>query len=131
MKMKGGKIMNSKIVDLNSFSYERKAPKISAYGKEYELPVRTGEFCDRQDEIDRTIADTSKFRSSEDIINIVRDGIALFIGAGEAERIFPKEGQNENIDIDEITVFYRFLKDASLRNLAEYTKKYNPAAFRK
>ena len=123
--------MNSKIIDLNTFTYERKIPKINAYGKEYELPVRTGAFCDRQDEIDRSLADTSVPRTTAEIIDLVIKGIALFIGEKAAEEIFPKEGRNEKIDVDEITVFYRFLKDASLRNLAEYTKKYAPTAFRK
>ena len=92
--------------------------------------MRTGEFCDRQDEIDRRIADMSKFRSTGEIIDIIKEGISLFIGADETERIFPKENQN-SIDVDEITLFYKFLKDASLRNLAEYSKKYAPSAVRK
>ena len=123
--------MNSKIIDLNTFTYERKAPKINAYGREFELPVRTGAFCDRQDEIDRALADTSVPRTTTEIIDLIIKGIALFIGEKSAEEIFPKENRNDNIDIDEITVFYKFLKEASLRNLAEYTKKYAPSVFRK
>lgn len=122
--------MNSNIVDINCFRYERRNTKINAYGKDYELPVRTGEFCDRQDEIDRRIADMSKFRSTGEIIDLIKEGIALYIGAEETERIFPNENR-DGIDVDEITVFYKFLKDASLRNLAEYSKKYAPSGLRK
>lgn len=122
--------MNSRTVDLYTFTYKRHAPKINAYGKEFELPVRNGDFCDRLDAVDITLAETTR-RPTEEIINTLRRGIALFIGEKDAEEIFPTEGQNENIDIDEITLFYRFLKDASLRNLAEYTKKYLPQTFRK
>ena len=127
----------SKTFDLNTFTYERRAPKIKAYGKEFELPVRNGEFCDSLDAIDRTIADAAKAKitdpriKTEELISTLRRGVALFIGEKDAEEIFPSEGQNENIDIDEITLFYRFLKDASLRNLAEYTKKYAPSVLRR
>ena len=125
--------MNARVTNadiLNSFTYKRAAVKVSAYGKEYELPVRTTEFCDKQDAIDRKIMDTSKQRTSAEVVECFREGVALFIGAEEAERIFPK-AQTGDIDIDEITVFYSFLKDRSLQNLIEYTKKYSPNKIRR
>ena len=118
------------IVDINNFSYERRYTKIHAYDRDFELPVRTGAFCDKQDEIDRRIADMSKPRSTGEIIDLIKEGIALYIGAEETERIFPNENR-DGIDVDEITVFYKFLKDVSLRNLAEYSKKYAPSGLRK
>ena len=110
---------------MNTFNYKRAAVKITAYGKEYELPVRTTEFCDKQDAADRKIADTSGNRTSADVVADIKEGIALFIGADEVERIFPAEKVNE-LDIDEITVFYNYLKEQSLRNLVDYTRKYAP-----
>ncbi|MGN1417202.1 MAG: hypothetical protein ACI4XF_10175 [Oscillospiraceae bacterium] len=110
---------------MNTFNYKRAAVKITAYGKEYELPVRTTEFCDKQDKADRKIADTSGNRTSADVVAAIKEGIAIFIGADEVERIFPAEKVKE-LDIDEITVFYNYLKDRSLQNLVDYTKKYAP-----
>ena len=118
-----------KTIDLNTFTYERRAPRVNAYGREFELPVRNGEFCDSLDAVEITLAETTR-KPTEEIINTLRRGIALFIGEKAADEIFPKEGQNENIDIDEMTLFYKFLKDASLRNLAEYTKKYGRVPLR-
>lgn len=120
--------MNARVSEkdvLNEFNYKRAAVKITAYDKEYELPVRTTEFCDKQDSIDKDFADTSKTRTSAEIAEILKRGVALFIGEDETERIFPKE-KIKDLDIDEITVFYNFLKDRSLQNFYEYTKKYSP-----
>lgn len=124
--------MNARVTKedvLNAFEYKRAAVKITAYGNEYELPVRTTEFCDRQDSIDRKIADTSKPRTSAEIAEALKEGIALFLGDEETERIFPKE-KIKGLDIDEITIFYNFLKDRSLQNLYDYTKKYSPVRAR-
>lgn len=114
---------------MNSFNYNRAAVKITAYGKEYELPVRTTEFCDKQDAADRKISDTSVKRTSAEVVSAIKDGIALFIGADETERIFPAEKIGET-DVDEVTVFYNFLKEQSLRNFLDYTKKYAPSRFK-
>lgn len=125
--------MNARISSadvINSFNYQRAAVKITAYGKEYELPVRTTSFCDKQDAIDRKIMDTSKPRSSADVAECFREGVALFIGDEETERIFPK-AEIGNMDIDEITVFYNFLKDRSLQNFLEYSKKYSPSRIKR
>lgn len=119
--------MNARVSEkdvMNNFNYKRAAVKITAYDKEYELPVRTTEFCDKQDAVDRDISDTSKPRTSAEIAEALRNGVALFIGEEETERIFPKEKIPE-MDIDEITSFYNFLKDRSLQNFYDYTKKYS------
>lgn len=124
--------MNARVSEkdvMNNFNYKRAAVKITAYGKEYELPVRTTEFCDKQDAVDRDISDTSKPRTSAEIAEALRNGVALFIGEEETERIFPKEKIPE-MDIDEITAFYNFLKDRSLQNFYDYTRKYSPARAR-
>lgn len=124
--------MNARVTKedvMNAFEYKRAAVKITAYGKDYELPVRTTEFCDKQDSIDRDFADTTKMRTSVEIAETLRKGIALFLGDDETERIFPIDKIQE-LDIDEITVFYNFLKDKSLQNFYDYTKKYSPARAR-
>ena len=117
--------MNAKI-NIATFTYARANTKVKLYDKEYELPVRTSAFCDRQDVIDREIADTSNIKVTADLVNILRRGIALFIGSDEAERLFPTEGQEENIDIDEIMSCYTFLKHESLSNLKAHNEKYAP-----
>ncbi len=117
--------MNAKI-NIATFTYARTNTKVKLYDKEYELPVRTSAFCDRQDVIDRELADTSNIKVTADLVNILRRGVALFIGADEAERLYPTEGQEENIDIDEIMSCYNFLKHESLNNLKEHNEKYAP-----
>lgn len=121
--------MKSRIVSDNVFKYERLPVIVTAYGKDHELPVRTTAFCDRQDDIDRRIADTSKVRTSAEVTALLREGVALFIGAEETERIFP-EAETEMLDVDEITLFYGYLKNQSLKNLREYTQKYAPRQLR-
>jgi hypothetical protein len=120
--------MNSRIVVNNSFEYKRNAIKITAYGREYELPVRTTSFCDKQDEIDRELVDVSKQRTSAEVADILRRGVDLFLGEGEGERIFPAA---DDIDVDEIRVFYDYLRTKSLDNLIEYTQKYAPRQIRR
>lgn len=117
--------MNAKI-NIATFTYARTNTKVKLYDKEYELPVRTSAFCDRQDVIDRELADTSNIKVTADLVNILRRGVALFIGADEAERLYPTEGQEEDIDIDEIMSCYNFLKHESLNNLKEHNEKYAP-----
>ncbi len=120
--------MNAKIpvnINTRNFTYARAAVKITAYDKEYELPVRTTEFCCKQDAVDRKITDTSEERDSADVAMCIREGIALYIGEEETERIFPK-ADIQKLDIDELNVFYNFLKDSALANFIEYTKKYSP-----
>lgn len=119
--------MNARIT-MASFTYTRENTKVKLYDKEYELPVRTSAFCDRQDAVDRELADTSAIKTSVNVVETLRRGIALFIGDDEAERLFPTEGQNENIDIDEIMSCYNFLKHESLNNLKEHNARYAPKA---
>ncbi len=116
--------MNARIPDLNEFNYVRKAHKVKIYGNEYEMPVRTAAFCDKQDEIDREMMD-GKIKNTSDFMAIIRKGIDLFIGSGETEKIFPVENESE-IDVDEMTACYNFLKYESLANLREHTQKYAP-----
>lgn len=113
--------MKVNINDINSFSYERAMYKISAYGKEYELPVRTTEFCDKQDNIDRELSDLSVKKTSSDIVKILKEGIDIFLGAGESNKLYPDENA---VDIDELTAFYNFLKVASTANLKAHIEKY-------
>lgn len=108
----------------DTFTYTRDNYIIKAYGREYELPVRTTAFCDSLDAADREIA-AAAGKKSADVISAVKKGIDVFIGEGEAEKLFPADADT---DTDEIFAFYDFLKKKSLDNLRTYTAKYAPSA---
>ena len=80
----------------------RKPGILKAYGGEYELPVKTAEFSERLDAVMEAILNTSVISET---VREIKNGIALFIGEDEAERIFPDENFRQ-IDTDEILCFW-------------------------
>lgn len=91
-----------RVVKSGEYSCEKKPRILRAYGREYEIPVKTADFSGKLQAANKAIAGTSKLSNT---VREVKNGIALFIGREEAERIFPDE-KIDQIDIDEITSFW-------------------------
>ncbi len=120
--MKSNISMSSGVVKSGEFTYTRKPRTLKAYGKEFEIPVKTVDFADKLDEITSNIAKTAM---SSDTVKEIRKGIALFIGEEETENIFPAEKLGD-IDIDEIIGFWTALKFEQNKTGKELLARYQP-----
>lgn len=107
---------------MNKFTYEKKLHEIEAYGKTYEIPTKTVELIDKLNEINTKIT-TAK--ATLDVIKATKEGIAVFIGPDEADRIFPDE-RLTMVDTDELSALWLFLKAESNKATAELMQKYAP-----
>ncbi|MBQ5333353.1 MAG: hypothetical protein J6K92_08860 [Oscillospiraceae bacterium] len=107
------------------FEYKRPNDlKLEAYGKTYEIPPKTAYLVDEIDKINVRIGVEGS--TAADQIKAVRDGIALFIGEEEAERIFPRETLVTDLNTDEITAFWFCLNECSNRETEAVMKRYAP-----
>lgn len=91
---------------MKSFDYTRKPIEIEAYGKKYTLPIKTTKFNKQLVEV------ALSFKGVTDVVEIaekLKNGIALFIGKEEADRIYPNV---EDTVFDEMLAFWNFLKNA-------------------
>ena len=120
--MKSNINMSSGVVKSGEFTYTRQPRKLKAYGKEFEIPVKTVDFADKLDEI---TSNTAKAAKSSDSIKEIRKGIVLFIGEEETEKIFPTEKLGD-IDVDEIIGFWTALKFEQNKAGKEILARYQP-----
>ena len=116
--------MKNGTVKSGEFSYCRTPRVLKAYGSEYTIPVRTVEFDEKLTQAAKTISETA---TTSETVSSIREGIALFIGADEVERIFPKEKLME-IDVDEILSFWQALNFEMKQAQDELPSKYRPSA---
>ena len=115
--------MNNGTVRSGEFKYERTPRVLKAYGTEFTIPVRTVEFEEKLEQANKTISATS---TASDTITAIREGISLFIGADETERIFPKEKLMKT-DVDEVLAFWQALNLELKLAQDELLAKYRPA----
>ncbi|MGN1305307.1 MAG: hypothetical protein ACI4YB_09770 [Oscillospiraceae bacterium] len=115
--------MKNGTVKSGEFTYCRTPRVLKAYGSEYTIPVRTTEFEEKLAQAKNTISETV---TASDSVSAIREGISLFIGADEVERIFPKDKLME-IDIDEILSFWYALNYEFNAAQNELIAKYRPA----
>lgn len=115
--------MNNGTVRSGEFKYERASRALKAYGSEYTIPVRTVEFEEKLEQANKTISATP---TASDTITAIREGIALFIGDEETERIFPK-GKLMETDVDEVLAFWQALNLELKLAQDELLAKYRPA----
>lgn len=106
---------------MKSFNYTRKPIEIEAYGKKYILPIKTTKFNKQLTDI------VLSFKSATDIVEIaekLKNGITLFIGKDEADRIYPNV---EDVSFDEMLKFWNFLNTAINDKEQEIIKnEYSP-----
>ena len=122
--MKSNISMKNGTVKSGEFTYCRTPRVLKAYGSEYTIPVRTVEFDEKLTQAAKTISETATMSTSE-TVSAIREGISLFIGADETERIFPKEKLME-IDVDEIISFWQALNFEMKQAQDELLSKYRP-----
>lgn len=107
------------------FEYKRPDDlKLEAYGKTYEIPPKTAYLIDEVNKITERISAAGS--SASDQMMAVRDGIALFIGEEEAERIFPRDTLLTAANSDEMTAFWFCLNECSNRETEAVMAKYAP-----
>lgn len=115
--------MNNGTVRSGEFKYERTSRVLKAYGTEFTIPVRTVEFEEKLEQANKTISATS---TASDTITAIREGISLFIGDEETERIFPKNKLMKT-DVDEVLAFWQAL-NLELKLVQDgLLAKYRPA----
>lgn len=108
------------------FEYERKTEYVEAYGNKYPMPTKTAVLVDEVNAIQERIKENkNENKSAADMAAALRDGIAVFIGENETERIFPKEKLNE-LDTDELTAFWWVLNEAANKATKDVIEKYSP-----
>lgn len=119
--MKANYITQSDTVESGKFTYEHKQRTIAAYGQIHIIPVRNVEFSEKLEQATKNISEQV---TTTDSVTAILDGMKLFIGADEVNRIFPKI---EEVDVDEVLAFWRALNYELGRNQTELLSKYAPA----
>lgn len=121
--MKSNIQMKNGTVKSGEFTYSRTPRVLKAYDKEYAIPVRTVEFDEKLTQAAKTISETA---TTSETVSAIREGISLFIGEDEVERIFPKEKLME-LDVDEVLSFWQALNYELREAQNELLAKYRPA----
>ena len=122
--MKSNIQMKNGTVKSGEFTYSRTPRVLKAYGSEYTIPVRTVEFDEKLTQAAKTISETA---TTSETVSAIREGISVFIGAEETERIFPKDKLMET-DVDEILSFWQALNYEMKQAQDELLSKYRPSA---
>lgn len=117
IQMKNGTVKSSE------FRYVRTPRTLKAYDKEFAIPVRTVEFEEKLEQAGKTL---SECKTASETAQALREGVSLFIGEEETERIFPKEKLME-IDVDELLGFWQALNFELKLAQEEQLAKYRPA----
>lgn len=123
MKSNAPITMKNGTVKSGEFRYVRTPRTLKAYDKEFAIPVRTVEFEEKLEQAGRTL---SECRTATETAQALREGVALFVGEEETERIFPKEKLME-IDVDELLGFWQALNFELKLAQEEQLAKYRPA----
>lgn len=121
--MKSNITMKNGTVKSGEFTYSRTPRVLKAYDKEYTIPVRTVEFDEKLTQAAKTISETA---TTPETVSAIREGISLFIGEEEVERIFPKDKLME-LDVDEVLSFWQALNYELREAQNELLAKYRPA----
>lgn len=116
--------MKNGTVKSGEFRYVRTPRMLKAYDKEFAIPVRTVEFEEKLEQAGKAL---SECRVASETAQALREGVALFVGEEETERIFPKEKLME-IDVDELLGFWQALNYELKLAQEEQLSKYRPAS---
>lgn len=103
------------------FEYQPSNAFMEAYGKKYPIPTKTAALVDGVSAIQKKL-DNSK--SALEAIRATKEGIALFIGEEETNRIF--SAPDSEIDGDELSAFWFALNAESNRATKEVIERYAP-----
>lgn len=114
--------MKNGTVKSGEFRYVRTPRTLKAYDKEFTIPVRTVEFEERLEQAGKAL---SECRVASETAQALREGISLFVGEEETERIFPK-AELMSIDVDELLGFWQALNFELKLAQEEQLAKYRP-----
>lgn len=103
------------------FEYKRENAVMEAYGKKYPIPTKTAALVDGINEIGKRLA---VCKNTLEVVKTTKEGIALFIGEEETDRIFP--APDGEIDTDELSAFWLALNCESNKATKEIIEKYSP-----
>lgn len=115
--------MKNGTVKSGEFRYVRTPRTLKAYDKEFTIPVRTVEFEERLEQAGKAL---SECKTATETAQALREGVSLFIGEEETERIFPK-AELMSIDVDELLGFWQALNYELKLAQEEQLSKYRPA----
>lgn len=103
------------------FEYKRANAVMEAYGKKYPIPTKTAVLVDGIAEINKKLLEC---KNTFEVVRVTKEGVALFIGEAETNRIF--SAPDGEIDTDELSAFWFALNAESNRATKEIIEKYNP-----
>lgn len=106
---------------IKKFDYIRTAPVIEAYGQKYPIPTKTAALVDGVAEIQKKLA---ACKNAVEVVQTTKQGLALFIGENEVNRIF--SAPDNEIDTDELSVLWLMFNEESNRATREIVAKYAP-----
>ncbi len=108
---------------IKKFDYIRTAPVIEAYGKKYPVPTKTAAIVDGVSEVKAKI---NACKNAVEVVQATKQGLALFIGDDEVNRIFPEP--NNEIDTDALSALWLMFNEESNNATQAVIAKYAPKA---
>lgn len=109
------------MASVKKFDYIRTAPVIEAYGQKYPIPTKTAVLVDGVNEIQKKLASC---KNTVEVVQVTKQGLALFIGEDEVNRIF--SAPDDQIDTDELSALWFMFNEESNRATREVIAKYSP-----
>lgn len=109
------------MANIKKFDYIRTAPVIEAYGQKYPIPTKTAALVDGVAEIQKKLA---ACKNTVEVVQTTKQGLALFIGENEVNRIF--SAPDNEIDTDELSALWLMFNEESNRATREVVAKYVP-----
>ena len=106
---------------IKKFDYIRTAPVIEVKGKQYSIPTKTAVLVDGVNDIQKRLANC---KNTVEVVQVTKQGLALFIGEEEVKRIFPVP--DDQIDTDELSALWLMFNEESNRATREVVAKYAP-----
>lgn len=107
------------MANIKKFDYIRTAPVIEAYGQKYPIPTKTAVLVDGVAEIQKKLA---ACKNTVEVVQATKQGLALFIGENEVNRIF--SAPDNEIDTDELSALWLMFNEESNRATREVVAKY-------
>ena len=106
---------------IKKFDYIRTAPVIEVKGKQYPIPTKTAVLVDGVMDIQKKL---SECKNTRQIVRTTKQGLAMFIGEDEVNRIFSEP--DEQIDTDELSALWLMFNEESNKATREVVAKYAP-----
>ena len=106
---------------IKKFDYIRTASVIEAYDRKYPIPTKTAALVDGVNEIKKKLANC---KNTVEVVQATKQGLALFIGEDEVNRIFT--APDSEIDTDELSALWLMFNEESNKATREVIAKYAP-----